>query len=73
MWPHMVPQFHKIGVTLPETFPNFKFDAPENVSGNRDSLDTPIEKWGLEQIFDVGSSRILTLYSLIPFATIGCR
>ena len=34
---HIVPceKFHRIGGAPPETFPNVKFDAPEEVVGDR--------------------------------------
>ena len=44
--PHIVPfgKFHRIRGAPPETFPNFKYDAPEELGGNRKSFDSPIRK-----------------------------
>ena len=39
------------------TFPNVKYDAPEEVGGNRKCFDSPIRKRGLVQILDINSSR----------------
>ena len=43
---HIIPfgKFHRIGVASPETFPNVKYDAPEEVGGNRKCFDSPITK-----------------------------
>ena len=43
---HIVPfgKFHRIGGAPPETFPNVKYDAPEEVGGNRKCFDSPIRK-----------------------------
>ena len=40
---HIVPceKFHRIGGTPPETFPNVKYDAPEEVGGARKCFDSP--------------------------------
>ena len=54
-------KFHRIGGAPPETFPNVKYDAPEEVGGNRKCFDSPIRKWGLVQILYVNRSRVLTL------------
>ena len=37
-------KFHKIGGAPPETFPNVKYDAPEEVSGNRKGFNSFIRK-----------------------------
>ena len=44
--PHIVPcgNFHRIGGAPPETFPSEKYDAPEEVGGDRKSFDSPIRK-----------------------------
>ena len=44
-----------------------KYDAPEEVGGDRIFFDSPIRKLGLVQILDVNSSKALTLYSLTVF------
>ena len=69
---HIVPfgKFHRIGGALPETFPNVKYDSPEEVGGDRNCFDRPIRKCGLDQILDVNNSRALTLCSLTGFC---CR
>ena len=43
---HIVPcgKFHRIGGAPPETFPNVKYDAPEEVGGDRKCFDSPIKK-----------------------------
>ena len=43
---HIVPcgKFHRIGGAPPETFPNVKYDAPEEVGGDRKCFDSPIRK-----------------------------
>ena len=43
---HIVPfgKFHRIGVAQPKTFPNVKYDAPEEVGGNSIFFDTPFRK-----------------------------
>ena len=43
---HLVPfgKFHRIGGASPETFPNFKYDVPEEVGGDRKCFDSPIKK-----------------------------
>ena len=43
---HIVPcgKFHKIGAAPPETFPGEKYDAPEEVVGDRKSFDSPLMK-----------------------------
>ncbi len=43
---HIVPcgKFHRIGGAPPETFPSEKYLAPEEVSSNRKSFDSPISK-----------------------------
>ena len=43
---HIVPfgKFHRIEGALPETSPNVKYDAPEEVGGDRKSFDSPIRK-----------------------------
>ena len=43
---HIVPfgKFHRIGGAPPETFPNVKYDVPEEVGGNRKCFDSPIRK-----------------------------
>ena len=43
---HIVPfrKFHKIGGAPPETFPNVKYDALEEVGDNRNCFDIPIRK-----------------------------
>ena len=43
---HIVPfgKFHRIGGAPPETFPNFKYDVPEEVGGDRKCFDSPIKK-----------------------------
>ena len=60
---HIVPfgKFHRIEGAPTETFPNVKYDAPEEMGGDRKYFDSPIRKLGLVQIFDVKSSRALTL------------
>ena len=50
--PHI--KFDKIGMTSSATFPNV---APWEICVGRNSLNRPIAKWDLEQIFDVESSR----------------
>ena len=37
-------KFHRIGGAPLETFPNVKYDAPEEVGGDRKCLDSPIRK-----------------------------
>ena len=46
---HIVPlrKFHGFVGAPPKTFPNVKYDAPEEVGGNRKCFDSPIRKWGL--------------------------
>ena len=61
----LIWKFHRIGGAPPETFPNVKYDAPEEVGGDRIFFDSPIRKWGLVQILNVNSSRALTLCSFI--------
>ena len=34
-------KFHRIGGAPPETFPNVKYDAPEEVGGDRKCFDSP--------------------------------
>ena len=43
---HIVPcgKLHRIGGAPPETFPNVKYDAPEEVGGNRKCFGSPIKK-----------------------------
>ena len=43
---HIVPcgKFRRIGGAPPETFPSEKYDAPEEVGGDRKSFDSPIRK-----------------------------
>ena len=43
---HIVPfgKFHKIGGAPPETFPNVKYDAPEEEGGDKKCFDSPIRK-----------------------------
>ena len=36
--------FHRIGGAPPETFPNVKYDALEEVGGNKKCFDSPIRK-----------------------------
>ena len=62
---HIVPfgKFHRIRGAPPETIPNVKYDAPEEVGGNRKCFDSPIRKLGLAKVLDVDSSRALTLCS----------
>ena len=69
---HIVPcgKFHRIGGAPPETFPNGKYDAPEEMGGDRKCFDSPIRKLGMIQILYVNSSRALTLCSLTLFC---CR
>ena len=66
---HIVPfgKFHRIGGASPETMPNVKYDAPEEVGGNRKCFESPIKKLGLVQVLDVNSSRALILCSLTVF------
>ena len=49
---HIVPfgKFHRMGGAPPETFPIIKYDAPEEVSGERNFFDSPLRKVGLVQI-----------------------
>ena len=35
-------KFHRIGGAPPETFPNVKYDAPEEMGGDRKCFDSPI-------------------------------
>ena len=65
---HIVPfrWFHRISGAPTETLPNFKYDAPEEVCGDRNLFDIPLKKLGLEQICDVNSS-------LTTAAAICCR
>ena len=46
LYGHIVPfrKFHRIRVAPPETFPNVKYDAPEEVSGDRKCFDSHIRK-----------------------------
>ena len=37
-------KFHRIRGAPPETFPNVKYDAPEEVGGDRKCFDSPIRK-----------------------------
>ena len=37
-------KFHRIGGVPPETFSNFKYDAPEEMGGDRKCFDSPIRK-----------------------------
>ena len=43
---HIVPfgMFYRIGGAPPETVPIVKYDAPEEVGGNRKCFDSPIRK-----------------------------
>ena len=43
---HLVPfgKFHRNGGAPPETFPNVKYDAPEEMGGDRKCFDSPIRK-----------------------------
>ena len=43
---HIVPceKFHSIGGAPPETFPNVKYDAHEQVGGDSKCFDSPIGK-----------------------------
>ena len=43
---HIVPfgKFHRIRGAPRETFPNVKYDAPEEVCGDRNFFDSPIKK-----------------------------
>ena len=43
---HIVPcgKFHRIGGAPPETFSSEKYDAPEEVGGDRKCFDSPIRK-----------------------------
>ena len=43
---HIVPcgKFHRIGGAPPKTFPNGKYDTPEEVGGDRKCFDSPIRK-----------------------------
>ena len=43
---HIVPcgKFHRIGGAPTETFPTVKYDAPEEVGGDRKCFDSPIRK-----------------------------
>ena len=39
--PHSpIGKFHRIGGALPEAFPTVKYDAPEEVGGNRKCFDS---------------------------------
>ena len=40
-------EFHRIGGTPPETFPNVRYDAPEERGCNRKCVESPIRKLGL--------------------------
>ena len=47
MYPaHIVPcgKLHRIGGAPPETFPNVKYDAPEELGGDRKCFDSLIRK-----------------------------
>ena len=37
-------KFHRIGGAPPETFPNVKYDAPEEVGGESKCFDSPTRK-----------------------------
>ena len=37
-------KFYRIGGAPPETFPNVKYDAPEELGGDRKCFDSPIRK-----------------------------
>ena len=65
-----IGKFHRTEGAPPETCPNVKYDAPEEVAGDTKGSDSPIRKWGLIQILYVNSSRALTLWSLTAFC---CR
>ena len=69
---HIVPcgTFHRIGGASLETFPNVKYDAPEEVGGDRKCFESPVRKLGLIQILYVDRSRALTLNSFTAFC---CR
>ena len=69
---YIVPlgKFHRIGGAPPKTFPNVKYDAPEEMGGDRKCFDSPIRKLGLIQILYVDRSRALTLSILTVFC---CR
>ena len=43
---HIVPfgKFHRIGGATPETFPNVKYDAPQEVGGDSKCFYSPIRK-----------------------------
>ena len=58
---------HRIEGMPPETFPNIRYDAPEEVGGDIKCFDSSIRKRGLVQTLDVNSSRALTLCSLTVF------
>ena len=66
---HIVPfrKFHRIGGAPPETISNVKYDAPEEMGGDRKGFDSPLRKLGLVEVLDVKSSRALTLCSLTVF------
>ena len=55
---HIVPvgKFHRIGDAPSETFPNVKYDAPDEVGGDRKCFDIPNSKF---QILHNNSSRDL--------------
>ena len=69
---HIVPfeKFHRNGGAPLKMFSKVKYDAPEEVGGNRNCFDSPIRKGGLVQILFVNSSRALTLCGLTVFC---CR
>ena len=52
---------HRIGVAPPETFPNVKYDASEEVGGHRKCFDSVVK------IFHVNNSRALSMCSLTVF------
>ena len=43
---HIVPfeKFHRMRGALPKTFPNVKYDAPEELDGDRKCFDSRIRK-----------------------------
>ena len=54
-------RFHRIGGAPPDTFRNGKYDAPEEVGGDRKCFNSPMRKLGLIKILHVNSNSVLTL------------
>ena len=61
-------KFHEIGGAPPETFPNIKYDASEEMGGDRQRLP---EKKGVEESLVYEPGQVLTLIWRPPWAQFG--